>query len=66
MSEYLAGATLSSVCLWQCGQYIDAFILLLLAERQGSGDPTPCGGYPATPCWMTYPGDIEELSMLKM
>ena len=21
------------------------------AERQGSGDPTLCGGYPAPPCW---------------
>ena len=22
--------------------------------RQGSGDPTPCGGYPGPPCWALY------------
>ena len=25
-------------------------VIYLLSERQGSGDPTPCGGYPGPPC----------------
>ena len=27
------------------------FIVISYAQRHGSGDPTPCGGYPATDCW---------------
>ena len=23
-------------------------------QRQGSGDPTPCGGYPGPPCWDSF------------
>ena len=25
-------------------------VFIFYAQRQRSGDPTPCGGYPATPC----------------
>ena len=24
------------------------------SERQGSGDPTPCGGYPGPHCWVSF------------
>ena len=30
------------------------------SERHGSGDPTPCGGYPGTDCW---PHFQKSLSM---
>jgi hypothetical protein len=28
--------------------------ILSFAERHGSGDPTPCGGYPAAGCWVSF------------
>ena len=28
--------------------------IYFLIQRQGSGDPTPCGGYPGPPCWPSF------------
>jgi hypothetical protein len=29
-------------------------ILISCIQRQGSGDPTPCGGYPGPHCWEAF------------
>jgi len=52
-------AVASSGC-WQLGQlnFISVIVVTLsfFVQRQRSGDPTPCGGYPATPCSQIYLG----------
>ena len=31
-------------------EYFGFCVCHIIAQRHGSGDPTPCGGYPATAC----------------
>ena len=38
-------------------------VFISVVERHGSGDPTPCGGYPAPACWAKFqcPPTIEPI-----